>query len=36
MDEFTTEQKDSLKTWAEQRDEVLLEIQKLLMKSFKL
>ena len=27
MDEFTTEQKDSLKTWAEQRDEVLLEIE---------
>jgi len=26
MDEFTTEQKDSLKTWAEQRDEILLEI----------
>ena len=27
MDEFTKDQKNSLKTWAEQRDEVLLEIE---------
>ena len=29
MDEFTTEQKAKLKTWAGQRDEILLEIQNL-------